>query len=1136
MSNFGQGALAVVGGIVGFIYGGPVGAMYGSQIGLLAGTVLFPTVLPGTQGPRLTDHNTTSTQVGDPVPIVYGTAAVGGTVMWLGPIVETATTEEVGGKGAPTQDVTTYAYTQSIAIGLCEGEISGVRRIWENGELVYDIREQLTGETTDAFNNRLTQSAAYASTFDLYLGTETQDPDPTIETLEGTGNVPAFRGLAYIVYPNRALRQDQATRHPAFRFEVQTNTYPNCQAITQYSNAVMFEWANDVEFTPLNNLNDHVFTITYITGSPDVVRTYEEVLDLTGRGAGPIGFTVPATDAWAELADVESGASASIVFAKFLPDFRDLPAVVPGVNLGAWNQSWAAAPDNYRVSVGGREIADAAVLFNSFVDPYDGEYRFSDGHLCSGTQPPDSYSPSLNLYLTWHQSGGSGFYFSVGCDAVVSSRQYDYGYYLSPAFRVVVSRVLRAPDDPCHPRGAVAPPQPQVGYCEIDGVWYQEGDWTYYHDNQGTQVLRKGDPSSGILPRGPALHLGDTNWDNQAYWEAAYNAAVARGDMPSGLSFGANNTGDYPKWNDGSPPYGESMSGGEMWGYSRTVNVCTLGPGPVYLSYIVADVCERCGITDYDVSDIGDVLVEGYVITRGMPGREAIEPLRRVGFFDVVESSQELKFVKRGHDAVAVLQSIEIGAFESGTEAPPAVTTRKTQDLELPQLLRVKYISVARDYETGEELSPTRYDTDANEVKDVDVPVCLTSDMAARSAEVMWAEAWNSRWTHEVSVDQGYAALEPSDVIYVPIDGDNVRCRIIQVNDSGQILRKLSLIRDDALTYSSSATGATSGVSGSAIRILSGSLVYPMDLPALRDQDSDPGFYLAATSDNTGNTWPGVVIYRSTDGGDSYAQAASVINAATVGVLTSALGDGITTTWDDENSVFVTIENGSFESRTEEAVLNGANALAIGAHGRWEIVQFQYAQQLDATHWKLTHLLRGRRGTEHVTGSALAGDRVVLVSGAGIVRMSLQTSQIGQELFYKSVTLGSAVDSGTVFTFTGNAVSLKPLSPVHLSAAWSGADLVISWIRRGRLGQELPSGTDIPLSEESENYSIDIYAPGSPTEVIRTLTSVTQSVTYTAAQLATDFGSPTPPSFMVAVYQVSATVGRGYPGEATLTP
>jgi hypothetical protein len=72
----------------------------------------------------------------------------------------------------------------------------------------------------------------------------------------------------------------------------------------------------------------------------------------------------------------------------------------------------------------------------------------------------------------------------------------------------------------------------------------------------------------------------------------------------------------------------------------------------------------------------------------------------------------------------------------------------------------------------------------------------------------------------------------------------------------------------------------------------------------------------------------------------------------------------------------------------------------------------------------------------------------------------------------------------------------------------------------------------VPLGETSESYSIDIYnALG--TTVLRTLTSSTTSVTYTAANITTDFGSM-PANITFKVYQISAAVGRGFGYKVTV--
>src|SRR5690606_24083313 len=123
-----------------------------------------------------------------------------------------------------------------------------------------------------------------------------------------------------------------------------------------------------------------------------------------------------------------------------------------------------------------------------------------------------------------------------------------------------------------------------------------------------------------------------------------------------------------------------------------------------------------------------------------MPGRSCIAPLRSLGFFDVVESARKLKFIRRGKAHVATLTDEDIGARPAGDARPPLTTTRKIQDVELPRRVLMRFINPARDYEIDEAPSPTRQITGAvNEVK-LDVAAAIDSTLAARCAEVVWAD------------------------------------------------------------------------------------------------------------------------------------------------------------------------------------------------------------------------------------------------------------------------------------------------------------------------------------------------------------------------------------------------------------
>jgi hypothetical protein len=147
----------------------------------------------------------------------------------------------------------------------------------------------------------------------------------------------------------------------------------------------------------------------------------------------------------------------------------------------------------------------------------------------------------------------------------------------------------------------------------------------------------------------------------------------------------------------------------------------------------------------------------------------------------------------------------------------------------------------------------------------------------------------------------------------------------------------------------------------------------------------------------------------------------------------------------------------------------------------------------------------------------------------------MYSAAIGSEKLYRGITSGKALDSDTDRAFTYTGVNLECLSPVHLTGNRhpSTNDWTLTWVRRSRF-----SGwrdyVDAALGEATESYEIDIFSSGTYTTLKRTLTASTPTVAYTSAQQVTDFGS-NQATLYVKIYQLSATVGRGYPLTQAIT-
>jgi len=170
-------ALSVAGQFVGGLFGGPIGATIGRALGALAGSAIDASIFgarPTTSAPT-GDITLQGSSEGGAIPRLYGWSRLTGNIIWATQLDE-VTQQSSGAKGTQTQTTTTYL--ANFALGLCEGQVARLGRIWADGDLL-----DLEGIT-----------------YRFYPGSETQTADSLIEAKQGSGNAPAYRGLCYLVF------------------------------------------------------------------------------------------------------------------------------------------------------------------------------------------------------------------------------------------------------------------------------------------------------------------------------------------------------------------------------------------------------------------------------------------------------------------------------------------------------------------------------------------------------------------------------------------------------------------------------------------------------------------------------------------------------------------------------------------------------------------------------------------------------------------------------------------------------------------------------------------------------------------------------------------------------------------------
>lgn len=255
---------ALVLSVIGTAVAGPIGGIAGALAGSFIDRALFAQNTDTTQsGPRLTDLSVMSSAEGAAVARCFGRMRLDTQLIWSSAFHEivTTTSETTGGGkssgGGSTVTTTNYSYNISFAAGLCEGPIVDIGRVWADG-------------------NPLDMSQL---TWRLYLGDEAQGADPKIEAVEGAGNVPGFRGLAYLVFEEMPL-EAYGNRIPQITVEVITpgeSAWDFLPAVDLIPALGEFAYATDVLFKTDDQGNSSAVNLNCDGSVSDFVHALDDL-------------------------------------------------------------------------------------------------------------------------------------------------------------------------------------------------------------------------------------------------------------------------------------------------------------------------------------------------------------------------------------------------------------------------------------------------------------------------------------------------------------------------------------------------------------------------------------------------------------------------------------------------------------------------------------------------------------------------------------------------------------------------------------------------------------------------------------------------------------------------------------------
>jgi hypothetical protein len=1040
-------ALGAVGAGVGSFFGA---ASIGWSIGSALGNYLLAPDQPDIEGPRLTDRRVSGSAYGTMRPKLYGTYRMAGEIIWSDEIKERKHKEEQGGKGGGGGDYITYTYDVSFAMALCEGECSGIRKIWMDSKLVYTAAD-------DSSVGELIASEKIARKIKFYPGSIAQEPDATIEAVKGSGNVPAYRGTCYLVFERLEISQF-GNRIPQITVEVVKNGaysltddvpsdvqtgLPHCSIAFVNGTLTHYNWVFDTDdLEPEQRVYD--------------VNDLSTVLE-TRRGL--------ATGAHTRHAAVSPNYKIAVFGTSDVSGTNnriEVKAFVAG--------AWQSIP--YFASLTTEDLDNLINLNDSYghLIKWESDYSFYFYKSNSG----DLYKYEVTLIAT---SSGIVYQLDIVFNEKVASDATDAE--AGAPYAIAIDRLSR---DVFVSLGEVG--TNKIKRYSSDGELLE----TKTADNSPYNIVSNGAMgfSNGLLwqiYQSTGAHIKIIEWDTDTIiYDGSLSASASGWGVHQPVMEVAGNTA--------------FIFFGGFTLYKASLN---LGGTNETLDDVVLDICTTVGIDagDVDVTDLASDEVRGYLISGQTPARGALEQLSAAYFFDGRESDGILDFAKRGDSPTVTLDDDDLGCYE-GNDVQELADAVRMQEEELPKALTLVYANVSADYQSGAQYAIRQSVLNGTE-STIQLPIAFTDDEAKVIVDKMMFSAWENRHRFTLKTWQSFCKLDPADVISAR--GETLR--IIARNEGVNGIIELEAARELPQIYTGQVGSGSSGSSGGqTVEVGGPTKIYLLDIPPLRDTDyNNYGFYAAANGYLA--DWPGYTLVKADSTETNFSAVLTSDAGAAIGQAVTALGDWTGGNVFDETNVVRVSVIGTLETKTRAQILDGANVAVIGD----EIIQFMTATLISTGIYDLSGLLRGRLGTEWAMDEHIANERFAILDASSTRFAPVPYTDINALRNWGGITFGDTIEEALTqyFQYTGN--NLKPWSPVHIGAGKTvyNSDITINWKRRSRAQWQWLDRQDVGNDESSNDFEVRIM---DGVTVKRTI-SVTNATTttYTNADQVTDFGT-----------------------------
>lgn len=923
-----------------------------------------------------------------PIPIVYGRVVVPGNIIWMSRGRTNTYTKNVL-SGASRRIVEEDVRVVDLLVGLCEGDIQAVTRVWLNDALIID-NTTLTGET---YNRRV-----LPEDFSLQLFSGSVAQGGRVLSAPSFSRVVAYRGLSYAEIKNFPVSAS-GTKVPVLRFEVVSKQSQGSSTFT---------------VTP-GSYNSN-FSVDGPSGR--ILASTASTIEVIGAAS----FTTEKTFSETVAASGSYTADGHIIYQTSSNDlcFRD------GANSGS---KYAVATTAGLSHIGAVEALDGTTPIVSVVGIRGSDVALYKLNKNTGafsavtTHNGATLSPPINtpfIYGTtgrFYQDGATGADFGavfitqraegevcfVNYLVYSDSQNYDYSETRVPeiisalpfAYGVSAAAVLN---------NAVFLPWHQ---CFI----------LFFSDAATKYAVRVEIDSPGAATWTTEIDAVPTGELLVSGGGAGY-AFIANGSIFSLNPADGQTTSVYTLSDNGAPAF----SGGTQCYDSSRVAVTYVSSGDfvrvfpfkrVYtepsLTEVFADLFDKAGLErrDYELSGLNPVTVSGFAVIEQKTLGEVIEQLIEFYGLSLVESSVRLA-VRHFNNSPQIV--VDENLYAKTYKYTRAATLNSDY-----YYCRIGYFDVDRDNALFfQSVSRDMIQDEGDNVEfsqgiEYSLNLYATKDVVRRAAELGLLRRLYNRDAYNVIIGPRYLSAEAGDTITFSSSSRAFRLESTELDTTFEAAFNGVTDNSDVYSEMPALAGYTPDAAFSALDYSSELRNYAVAFNVPLVTDSGIGYETVYCGQVRGDgaTFSPEVQRVVTPGGVS--QLVSVTDEALVGTLVTPPSDTLSPfTTQRSGQLVIRFDrdaSGLLFSRPVDELYasTSTNLLFVGS----ELIQFaDVSLDVDNRTATFTTLLRGRFGTEIYTGAHVSGESCALFSSTALASPVLATNA-GELAEYADIYLQS---------------------------------------------------------------------------------------------------------------------------------